>query len=311
VAGAVLWLTVFGTPAPTVGQPPLQPDARGGTNGIFVGNEGVVLMSGRSIVMIDALFRDGVDGYRTVPPNMREKFEGGLPELEGLSFLALASHHHADHFNPEAVVAFLTARSEARFLSTPLAIGGIAALTPSEDVLARATASHPAEGDRETFVFGDVRVRVLNLHHGRARPDIQNLGLLVDVGGVRILHMGDTEVTPQEIIDQDLAAEDLDAAFVPYWLLLEEDGPDVIEAIGARQIFAFHIPVADVSSGWWGDLDSLEGTVAFLNAMDGVTAITDVSIHTLSRPNKPGFILRRKDTWPDTSRTARSSSYGN
>jgi L-ascorbate metabolism protein UlaG (beta-lactamase superfamily) len=293
-----------------------QPGALSGVGGspasaFFVGNEGVVLMGTRSVVLIDALFGEGIDGYRTVKGDLRKTFEGAFPSLPGSAPLVLATHHHRDHFDPEAVVAYLVANPEGRFLSTPLAIDEIAALSPPTGVLERTLSVFPEEGERVSFEFGEVRVRVLNLHHGRERTEIQNLGLLIDIGGALILHMGDTQVTPNEILGQEIRKENLEAAFVPYWLLLGDDGPGIIGALGAHRIFAIHLPRADAAEDWWGALGSLEATVEFLSSLEGVTPITEDILHPIVRMNKHGLILRRKDTWPDTSRITRSNSSGN
>lgn len=239
--------------------------------GLYFGNEGVFLNPGGDWVLIDGLFRNGVRGYQTVPAPWLDGFEGRMPHG-----VILASHHHADHFDPESVLAHLQSNPKSEFVSTPNAVALIRELDPGAGVLARVHASYPDEGDRESFEFGRrVRLQTLNLHHGRSRSEIQNLGHLVDAGGFRLLHMGDTEVTVDEILEQGIAADDLHFAFVPYWLLLGDDGRAVIEAIGADRVFAIHLPLADVDASWWGDLGSRAGTIEALERLDRVTVLSE------------------------------------
>ena len=244
--------------------------------GIYLANEGVALnLDGPSLIVIDGLFREGVRGYQTIEPEVRERFEGEVFMDAGR--LALATHHHPDHFDAGAVLAHLSNNPGSRFVSTPTAVSLLEALDPPPEVRARISASYPAESERERFDFegrrGSIRLQTLNLHHGRRGTPIENLGHLVEAGGLRVLHMGDTEVTVDEIIQQGLAADRLDAAFVPYWLLLGRDGPRVVEAIGARRVFAIHLPLAEMPSEWWGDEGSLEGTIGALERLDGVDVL--------------------------------------
>lgn len=244
-------------------------------HGIFLGNEGIVLNpDGTSLVLLDGLFREGVDGYQTVPPRLRETFEGAIRIGGGVS-LAVATHHHPDHFDAAAVVAYLEANPSGRFVSTPNAVARIRDLAPGDDVMSRVVSSYPAENERESFEFDGVGLQTLNLHHGRSRSEIQNLGHLVEFGGLRALHMGDTEVTTDEILRQRLRDDELDVAFVPYWLLLGDEGPGVVRAINANIVYAIHIPGADADASWWGEQGSREGTVRVLERLEGVRVLVE------------------------------------
>ncbi len=276
-SGALVALGLFiGLVGPTSAQQ--RPHNRSATpfvpHGVLMANEGVWLnLTGPDPIIIDGLFREGVSGYRTVDRDLLGRLEGRVPRTQ---HLILATHHHADHFDPASVLAHLRSNPESEFVSTPNAVALIREMDPGADILARVHASYPEEGEREAFEFGrHFRLQTLNLHHGRSRSEIQNLGHLVDVGGFRLLHMGDTEVTVEEILEQGIAADDLHFAFVPYWLLLGDDGPSVIEAIGADRVFAIHLPLADVDASWWGGLGSLAGTIEALERLDRVTVLSE------------------------------------
>ncbi|MDX1393807.1 MAG: MBL fold metallo-hydrolase [Gemmatimonadota bacterium] len=244
--------------------------------GVFLGNEGVALSSGGDVVVIvDGLFRQGVEGYQTVPEALREQLESGLPVAART--VVLATHEHADHFDPTAVVAHLETARSARFVSTPDAVDRIRDLDPPPEVLETITASLPREGERDTVQLDRTGVTLitLNLHHGRERAHIQNLGYLIDLDGTRVLHMGDTEVTSAEILEQEVADESLDVAFLPYWLLMGDGASAVLEALSATQVYAIHLPRADVDPSWWGSYGSLSGTVEALESLAGVRVLLE------------------------------------
>ncbi|MDH3733816.1 MAG: MBL fold metallo-hydrolase, partial [Gemmatimonadota bacterium] len=190
-ASLVVTATIVGaTVAPGFGaaQPrPQSPQDRPAPQpfGLFLANEGIILVGGQgAVVVFDALFRDGVEGYQTISregPTLEDPwhFAGGVT-------LAVASHHHPDHFDAPAVLAHLRTNPGTRFVSTETAVDLLRALNPTESVMSRVTASWPVEGERDLLDFGTVRLETLNLHHGRGRsPTVQNLGHLVEAGGLR------------------------------------------------------------------------------------------------------------------------------
>jgi L-ascorbate metabolism protein UlaG (beta-lactamase superfamily) len=87
----------------------------------YVGNEGFVVEGDGRRVAIDALFGEGIPGYAAAPAPLRAELERGTGEWGSVA-VALATHHHGDHFDPAAVGRFLEANPEARFVSTPQAV---------------------------------------------------------------------------------------------------------------------------------------------------------------------------------------------
>ncbi len=190
-----------------------------------------MIVAGGRTVVVDALFREGVVNYARTSAPIRESLEEATGAFSDLD-LVLATHHHADHFDAEAVLRHLRSNPEARFVSTLQAVSLLeAAETPagggagSESVMPRVTGAWPAEGDREAVAAGRIGVDLLNLHHGRRGEEVQNLGLLLDIDGFKVLHVGDTQATVEEVAVYGLGGEAVDVAFIPYWKLLEAEGP--------------------------------------------------------------------------------------
>ncbi|HMB52952.1 MAG TPA: MBL fold metallo-hydrolase, partial [Thermoanaerobaculia bacterium] len=209
----------------------------------YLANEGYLLDDGAGgKVLIDALFGDGLDHYPVVPPATRTDLEAGNPPFDGVDLL-LATHYHDDHFDPQAVGRFLTANPQAQLLTTPQAVADLEGSFSGYDAIAsRVRATLPAEGIRQTHRFGVITVTVFNLHHGRDRnPPVENLGFLVDLGGVRLLHVGDTEVTGADLAPLALDDEGIDVALLPTWMVSTPRGVKTVrQRIAPRQVVPIH-----------------------------------------------------------------------
>ena len=69
----------------------------------------------------------------------------------------------------------------------------------------------------------------MSFHHGRL--GVKNLAFLVDLDGLTILHVGDTEITANEIRPWRLADRQIDVALLPVWHLTEPTWLPIIEEI--------------------------------------------------------------------------------
>jgi L-ascorbate metabolism protein UlaG (beta-lactamase superfamily) len=121
------------------------------------------------------------------------------------------------------------------------------------------------------------RLTVWNLHHGRdRRPPVPHLGLVIEMDAFRVLHAGDTEISPDELARLDLAGRTpgtLDVALLPYWKVRGEAGKAILKLLGARHVLAIHLPRASAPRDWFGDDEDLDGLVASLSGIEGVEPI--------------------------------------
>jgi L-ascorbate metabolism protein UlaG (beta-lactamase superfamily) len=232
----------------------------------YLGNEGFLVQAEGRAVLLDALFGDGLEGYPVVPADLRAELEAALPPFDQVR-LVTASHYHGDHFDPYAVVRFLVSAPEATFLSTGQAADLLRVPATRAGVASgRYVAVQPPEGEWRERVIAGIPVVVFDLHHGRSR-DVRNLGVLVDLDGVRVLHLGDTEATLADLGVYDLPERGVDVALVPYWHLLSEEGRHRIrKGVSAGIIVPMHWPAEDAPASWFGDAGNLDGLVAELGA---------------------------------------------
>src|SRR5688500_5673428 len=80
----------------------------------YIANEGFLVESAGKRLLIDALFREGIKPYLNVPVNLRDELEMSQKPFERID-LMLASHFHADHFDPVAVSTHLSRNADALF----------------------------------------------------------------------------------------------------------------------------------------------------------------------------------------------------
>lgn len=227
----------------------------------YVGNEGFLIESGGKKVLIDALYRAGVSGYVVHTPDVRKLLERALPPFDNLD-LILATHFHADHFDPDAVGIHLLSDRNAFFLTTNQAAGQMESYQGYRNIQARVKGILPEEGQEEVLDYGGMQVHVFNLHHGRGRP-VENLGFLIVIGDRTFLHVGDTEVSTTQLASYGLQARDIDFLFVPYWFLLDNsEDVNIVSTIGPHTVIPMHLPPKDDPRSFMADTGGFEGTVA-------------------------------------------------
>ena len=237
-----------------------EPSAAARLELLYLANEGVIVSDGGRRVAIDALFGDGLPDYPAVPAAERAALEGGRGDFGQIDLL-LATHAHADHFDPAAVARHLAANPDALFVSTPAAVAALLALPDGSAFAERTRGLLPAEGAaRETIAWRGIRVTAFNLHHGRELvTPVDHLGFLVELGGRRIVHLGDTEATLAELTAA-LGRERgrIDLLLVPYWRLLPaDDRAGLRRALEPKRLAAFHLPRPESPADWFGAPGSL------------------------------------------------------
>lgn len=228
------------------------PVAEGRLTITALANAGVMLSDGQGAVLIDALFRDGVEGYARLEQAERARLEKGQPPYDAVRLL-LVTHWHADHFDAGAVGAFLAKNRRAHAV---LAAQVAATLTDRTRVEVRT----PEHGQTSRAEVNGFPVSVVRLAHNPSRnfPD-EHVGQAVRIAGRLVLHVGDADPKAENF----KAAEPLapvDVAIVPYWYLLSETGRAIVrDQLRARNVVAVHVEPeqaerieADVTKAWPG-----------------------------------------------------------
>lgn len=213
----------------------------------YIANEGVLISSRDKRVLIDGLHRKYKDDYAFLPDDEREKLEAARPPFDKID-LVLVSHLHGDHFHPESVGLYLKNNTKAVFASSRQVVDEVATkFTEYGAIRERVTPiTYTLKSIRPMKIAG-IDVTFLGVGHGSGRhASIQNLGHIISLGGKKLLHIGDADIS-DEIFDAfDLEQQSIDVAFLPSWFLTSIDGQALIDRhIKPKHIIAVHVGPGD------------------------------------------------------------------
>jgi len=233
-------------------EPPYEPEPprqSGAVEVIHLANAGCLLRASDTAVLIDAFIRSPHSPYGAVPGEEYEGMVEGRPPFRSIP-LALISHAHPDHLQPQAAGAFLRNHPETLLVSSPEVLRALRegdAGHPDYDGRLREVL--PDRGETVALTNGGIRVEFLRLpHSGERYGDVQHLGHLIRIGGHTILHLGDAEPLADELAPYELPSRKIDVALVPYWVLLSEAGRAIVrDRVAPQTVIALHIPPAEMT----------------------------------------------------------------
>jgi L-ascorbate metabolism protein UlaG (beta-lactamase superfamily) len=236
---------------------------------VYTGNEGFLVDVGGTKILFDALYRAGVPGYVVNTKELQTKIELGHEPFDGVS-LVLVSHVHSDHFDPNAVGRHMIRNPNATLVTTPQTVELLQKRFRGYSAIStRVRGLYPREGDPMDVPLDGLSLTAMAMHHGRDVP-FQNLGFLVEVNGVKLLHVGDSQATHAELGRYGLAMEGIDVAFVPFWYLLDANGVKMVrEAISPKKVVPMHIPVEGAPATLFGDGRTRDGVMKLMRTTPG------------------------------------------
>jgi L-ascorbate metabolism protein UlaG (beta-lactamase superfamily) len=240
----ILLLALVSTPALSRSQAPR-------LEVIYLANMGVLVEGGGRRVVIDGFHHAELDGTAAVPSSWLQALEQSRDPFRTLD-LVLTTHRHLDHFNATSVAARLSSDSNLIFVAAQETVDSLFARTDLRAERPGVTARvrgvlPPAEGEVKVQVPG-IELAVLDLPHNRTRSKrVANVGFVLNLQGLRVLHVGDADPTAANFDPHRLAQRPIDVAIVPFWYLMEENG-DVLRSIGARTWIATHVSPSESAS---------------------------------------------------------------
>jgi L-ascorbate metabolism protein UlaG (beta-lactamase superfamily) len=215
--------------------------AAGDLHVTYLGNEGFLLeVEGRK-VLIDALVGEhNQKAFVDRTAGTADKLRRGEAPYDDVD-LVLATHVHGDHFYAFDVALHLVNNPKAVFVSTEQAVKELKRQFEGyAQIRDRVRVVNPEEG---TFVeLEELGLSVANLHHGRYEGQTtQNLGFLIEMGGHRLLHIGDTEATAEDFAPLELPSREIDVAFVPSWYFTDPWEGVIEPAVKPKNVIAMHL----------------------------------------------------------------------
>ena len=219
----------------------LAPAAQQGVSLTFLANEGVMLSADGRKVLIDALFLKYGRGYAVPADSTLAALQRARAPFDSVD-LVLVTHRHGDHFHPAPVQAHLHANPGATLVTSRQVIDSLRGYAPARSLLAPQLVSRTMRpGTRRREVIAGVTVELLGLPHG-GHPRVEHLGYIIELGGRRVLHVGDADLSEETLAPFRLDTSRIDVALLPYWALTGKKERRAIERwIRPRQVVAFHV----------------------------------------------------------------------
>jgi L-ascorbate metabolism protein UlaG (beta-lactamase superfamily) len=206
----------------------------------YLANEGFLLRSGDETVVIDAFVGKPYSMYAALPSELLQQLTAAKPPFDEVD-LALTSHIHRDHFQADVAHQFLAADRDVPMWSSEQVIAAVRAEAPAlPESDARLKAFWCPSGEKRSAKLASLEVEFFPLFHV---ADIQNLGHLIRIGKLLVLHAGDAVLDEKEYAPYELSKRGIDLALVPYSYLLEKQDCEATKKwIGAHTYVAMHVP---------------------------------------------------------------------
>lgn len=247
--------------------------AQGRTDGVtitFLANEGVMLSAGGRKVLIDALFLKYGPEYAVPADSTLVSLQRARIPFDSVDVI-LVTHRHGDHFHPVPMAAHLRANPRATLLTSQQVIDSLRGQLSAEELRSpRIMSRTTAPGMKRRESIAGIAVELLGLPHAGTRHRIvEHLGYVVEIGGRRVLHVGDTDVTEANFAPFRLDTARIDVALFPNWVVTSEEGRRVIERwIRPRQVVAFHVGTADADRALRDVRSAMPNAVTFARSLE-------------------------------------------
>ena len=194
-------------------------------------NGGVILSEEGSRVMIDGMVVEPYSVYAGLPPQAAADFAAASGVFAGID-LVLASHRHHDHNQPAFACEFMQKSSGSELVTSAEVVALMrekcrSFVTGSK----RVRTVDPQPGQPVVVEKAGGRVTLYLLSHGKRKyAKIENFAHLVELGGLRCLHIADAAIDPEAFELAGLADVEADVAFIPAWFFQPGPGAAVVEA---------------------------------------------------------------------------------
>jgi len=212
----------------------------------YLQNDGVFISDGSNKVLLDAIFNP-ISSWINLNASEATKLNNAQEPYDDVD-LILITHNHGDHYSVAPVNTHLNNNANARLIAPPpvtVNFSGSQIVNVS-----------PARGESETLTVNGIEVEVLHLRHfdafGNDFSSVQNFGYLVKIGGTNILHLGDVEMTVQNLQAFGLAARGIDVVLIPTFTmqahLTTSHRDALMSQIQPDNIIALHLLSGNISS---------------------------------------------------------------
>jgi L-ascorbate metabolism protein UlaG (beta-lactamase superfamily)/precorrin-6B methylase 2 len=209
-----------------------------------IANCGVLVSTGDSKVLIDALFDKPNPEYRAPAVEVLDKIMKGAAPFDGVD-LVLVTHNHPDHFDARLAVRYLETLPEPLLLAPADAVEEMRKTAADwKKIEARVVSLDIKVGQKDKRELKGISVTALRTLHSGDRESPMNLMYLFELGGRHVFHEGDSTGKPESFQSYGLGDAPVDLALVHYWFPLEPNCARFLqEVLKPDHIALTHLPV--------------------------------------------------------------------
>jgi L-ascorbate metabolism protein UlaG (beta-lactamase superfamily) len=212
-------------------------------------NEGAMISDGETRILIDAMVVEPYSIYGGLPAQAIAAFEQLSGPFSAID-LVLVSHRHHDHNQPRFACSFMQASAHSKLISSPQVLGLMR--EKCRQFLSgnnRVEEMDPQYEEPHVIELNNVRITVFPLSHGTGKyARLQNYGHLIEIGGLKVLHVGDAAMNAADFSRAGLDKVNIDVALIPFWYFQPGPGSEVIDAfLDAPHKIAVHIPPGEMA----------------------------------------------------------------
>ena len=218
----------------------------------YTANAGVMIQINENAVLLDALSHDHDLVYAQTPETLASQIINGLPPFERIDAI-LYTHLHRDHFS-----ASLTEQFMAKHTKSKLFIGNHVIETLKSNVrfqLALRSENvillkQDLETHNDTNAFTIVAIKTK--HMGEEFSSVQHYMYHIEMGGVTILFLGDTEPMADNFKYLETLGKGIDVLVAPFPYLSTTNGLLFVkEIIKPKHVVTVHLPPREKDTYHW------------------------------------------------------------
>lgn len=212
-------------------------------------NEGFIIGDGESTrVMVDGMVAEPYSVYGGLPADLIPAFSNASGPFAKIN-LVLVSHQHHDHNQPSYACNFI--QNSIGILATSQQVVDLMREKCRQFVLSspRVQIIDPLYGEPVNLQVGDASVSIFLLSHGGGKyASLKNFGHLIELGGMRVLHIGDAAMEAADFNTAAVADMKVDIALIPFWYFQPGPGGGMLRRyLTAKHMVATHIPPGEMA----------------------------------------------------------------
>jgi len=211
----------------------------------YIANCGFLISVNDNQVLIDALFKEGFGEYLVTPDSIAKRIMNGQGLFSNVH-LMLFTHNHGDHFNDSMVVKYLNHDIKNKLIAPRSVIDMI---KKYPDYIERKQLIETNSIHKDSS-FNKINIEAFQLQHDN-RPEIENVGYLIEINGVKIFHTGDYNCTNAvQLKNLHLESRSIDVALLNYYGFWQTEGLRnfTVRTLNPKNIVLMHIPPKEIES---------------------------------------------------------------